>query len=253
MEIINQHNHKPSIKQIISSFKSLSLGNYFYFTSLFFIAKTSFSVIEKNYKKKQKNSQIKALLLQEAKQYSFEQMIPESYAVLYYLFIKTYYSVFKNELIAFKDYRRTLLKNNRQYQYVQYCQLFHKQMKVFELEILSAMAECFNIKYEIIKTIFSKIDVNYKEIKGKYSAELEGINQPSNLEIKRLEEIIRSLHNHYLNYYGKLKEMNLNFKEEKLQLLSELYSFDQIYFEYGIESEIIEKCLYQNNLDLVEY
>lgn len=238
---------------ISSALKSISFTNYLYYTSIFLIAKASFDAIKKTHIQRSKLTQIKTLLLQEAKKYSFEQMTPESYSVLYYLYIKAYHSVLKNELSAFKISRRKLLKNNRHYYYVKFCQSFHKQMRIFELEILSSISECLNIKYDIMKTIFSKSDVNYKEIKGKYYAEQQGMDLPSDLDIKKMEEIIRNLHSQYLFYYTKMKEMNLNIKEEKLQLISEIYAFDQIYFEYGIESEIIEKCLYQNNLDLVEY
>jgi hypothetical protein len=68
-----------------------------------------------------------------------------------------------------------------------------------------------------------------------------------------MEYIIQFLFKKFKFYFDKFKKENPDLKENIIQIISENYAFDSVYYEYnGIEYEIIEKYLYQNNLQIIE-
>ncbi|MCQ2819290.1 MAG: hypothetical protein MJ252_18660, partial [archaeon] len=115
-----------------------------------------------------------------------------------------------------------------------------------------------NIKFDLIQLMFNKLDeseeeIDLRKIKGKYFNTRNDVEIPLFLEGKKLNQVIKYLHNKYLELIQFIKESTLQIKEEKILLVSECYAFDCTYFEYEVEYEVIEKCLYQNNLKVVEY
>ena len=141
------------------------------------------------------------------------------------------------------------MMRNDQYRFFSYL----KEAYPYEEEILQSIADIFDVKLDVVKSIFSREEVDYRKMKGRYFSQRNDIEIPCELDIKKMDEIIQFLHKKFCLCYNKIKEMNQAIKEYKAQLIAEYYAFDCVFFEYDIEYEVIEKCLYQNNLSVIEY
>jgi hypothetical protein len=236
------------------SLKSLPYSNLFYYSSLVFMWKLSHNYLSKTYTKLSKQSQLKSILTQLKTQYVIPDQSTSSLEIIYYIYFKCLNEVYEEEIKRFKNSRRFFLKSNRLYDYIKLCKTFTHEMLHKEEEILFLISKVFEIQIDIVHSVFSREEINYKKMKGKFYSQKYEIEIPNELDnIKKIESIVQYMYKHYLFSFNKMKELNLNLKEEEKLLIAEYYAFDSVYFEYEIEYEVIEKCLYQNNLTVIEY
>jgi hypothetical protein len=231
----------------------LPYSNWFYYTSVFFLFKYSSSFFYHEYLNSKYKKAIQIILKQLKKEYIIQndQTIP-TLELLYFFYYKCLREVFKIDFIKFRIQRRIYFKGNYIYGYINCCKSFIKQLRQKEEMILHEISDFFQIDIDILYLIFEK-EVNFRKIKGKYFSSRKDIIIPINLDRKKMEYIIQFLFKKFKFYFDKFKKENPDLKENLIQIISENYSFDSVYYEYnGIEYEIIEKFLYQNNLQIVE-
>ncbi len=232
----------------------LPYSNWFYYTSVFFLFKYSSSFFYHEYLNSKYKKAIQIILKQLKKEYIIQndQTIP-TLELLYFFYYKCLREVFKIDFVKFRIQRRLYFKGNYIYGYINCCKLFIKHLKEKEEMILNEISNYFKIDIEILHLIFEKEGINYRKIKGNYFSSRKDIIIPNNLDRKNIEYIIQYLFKKYKFYFDKFKKENPDLKENIIQLISENCAFDSIYYEYnGIEYEIIEKYLYQNNLQINE-
>ena len=231
----------------------LPYSNWVYYTSVFFLFKYSSDFFYQEYLNRKYKKAIQVILNQLKKEYIIpnDQTIP-TLELLYYFYYKCLREVFNIDFIKFRIQRRIYFKGNYIYGYINCCKSFIKQLRQKEEMILQEISDFFQIDIDILYLIFEK-EVNFRKIKGKYFSSRKDIIIPINLDRKKMEYIIQFLFKKFKFYFDKFKKENPDLKENLIQIISENYSFDSVYYEYnGIEYEIIEKFLYQNNLQIVE-
>ena len=228
-------------------------SKYLYYGSVFFMLKFSYDTINKEIYTKSKKKQLLSLLKELKEKYEINDQSTSTLEIIYYIYFKCLNEVYDNESKKFKTQRRNYLKVNYLYGYVNLCLSYLKEAYPYEEEILKSIADIFDVKLDVVKSIFSREEVDYRKMKGRYFSQRNDIEIPCELDIKKMDEIIQFLHKKFCLCYNKIKEMNQAIKEYKAQLIAEYYAFDCVFFEYDIEYEVIEKCLYQNNLSVIEY
>lgn len=231
----------------------IPFSNYLFYGSVFLMLKVSYDYFSKDYYRKTKKRQLIALLQNLKENYSITDQSTSSLEIIYYIYYKCLHEIYENEFRKFKLQRRSYIKVNYIYGYINICLGFLKEIYQYEEEILFLISKVFEIKMDVVKSIFSREEVNYKKMKGRYYSQKTEYEIPCELDIKKMNEIIQFLYKKYLMCYNKVKEINQNLKDQKIQLIAEYYAFDCVFFEYDIEYEVIEKCLYQNNLSVIEY
>lgn len=242
------------IKKTFFFFDILPYSSWIYYSSIIFMLKYSADFLYEDYLNRKHKKQIEKIL-QKLKE---EYIIPRDQTIstlelLYFFYYKCLREVFKIDFIKFRIQRRLYFKGNYIYGYINCCKFFIKQLKEKEEMILNEISNYFKIDFEILHLIFEKEGINYRKIKGNYFSSRKDIIIPNNLDRKNIEYIIQYLFKKYKFYFDKFKKENPDLKENIIQLISENCAFDSIYYEYnGIEYEIIEKYLYQNNLQINE-
>ena len=241
------------IKKTTFLLNYLPYSNWVYYTSVFFLFKYSSDFFYQEYLNRKYKKAIQVILNQLKKEYIIpnDQTIP-TLELLYYFYYKCLREVFKIDFIKFRIQRRIYFKGNYIYGYINCCKSFIKQLRQKEEMILHEISDFFQIDIDIVYLIFEK-EVNFRKIKGKYFSSRKDIIIPINLDRKKMEYIIQFLFKKFKLYFDKFKKENPDLKENIIQIISENYAFDSVYYEYnGIEYEIIEKYLYQNNLQIIE-
>ena len=241
------------IKKTFFFFNILPYSSWIYYSSIIFMLKYSADFLYEDYLNRKHKKQIEKIL-QKLKE---EYIIPRDQTIstlelLYFFYYKCLREVFKIDFVKFRIQRRLYFKGNYIYGYINCCKSFIKQLRQKEEMILHEISDFFQIDIDILYLIFEK-EVNFRKIKGKYFSSRKDIIIPINLDRKKMEYIIQFLFKKFKFYFDKFKKENPDLKENLIQIISENYSFDSVYYEYnGIEYEIIEKFLYQNNLQIVE-
>lgn len=245
-------------------FPFTSYSSLFYYGSIFFMYSSSLDHTLQIIAKHKRKNKLKKLLEELKEEFPMKDKSNSSSTsinsleILFFIYFKCLNEVYSEEKKKFIIQRRLFLKEGLTMSYIKTCLNYFKEELEYEEEIFEEISKSFNIKFDLIQLMFNKLDeseeeIDLRKIKGKYFNTRNDVEIPLFLEGKKLNQVIKYLHNKYLELIQFIKESSLQIKEEKILLVSECYAFDCTYFEYEVEYEVIEKCLYQNNLKVVEY
>ena len=96
----------------------IPFSNYLFYGSVFLMLKVSYDYFSKDYYRKTKKRQLIALLQNLKENYSITDQSTSSLEIIYYIYYKCLHEIYENEFRKFKLQRRSYIKVNYIYGYI---------------------------------------------------------------------------------------------------------------------------------------